>query len=276
MDHFHAQHIQGNGSGSPNVDFPQSQELFSDQEHTEHDPDDDHAIRHEADISSQNDNSNLFEDQIVCTPTRTQLARRCKKLNSTPIQNTDSESSDYEPPPRKLTLKEIFDNHFRKKRKYKRKKKPKKRNLYLCSEKKQPRKVKKRKPVYSISASQRKSRLLHCGIRFPFASKKYLSLKLCFAYEQYVLGGFLNYVKNIKYENHLQKSLLDMSVGGELEEGSLEARKFKYLDDEEPLSPIFESGESDECETQYCDAKIVDTSSFILDCRIPSKEQWKI
>ncbi|XP_077338437.1 TATA box-binding protein-associated factor RNA polymerase I subunit D [Lithobates pipiens] len=271
MDNFHAQHIQGNGSGSPNVDFPQSQELFSDQEN----PEDDHAIRHEADVSSQNDNSNLFEDQIVCTPTRTQLVRRCKNLNSTPIQNTDSESSDYEPPPRKLTLKEIFDNHFRKKRKYK-KKKSKNRKRYLCSEKKPPRKVKKRKSVYSIPASQRKSRLLHCGIRFPFASKKYLSLKLCFAYEQYVLGGFLNYVKNIKYENHLQKSLLDMNVGGDLEEGSLEARKFKYLDDEGPLSPISESGESDECETQYCDAKIVDNSSFILDCRIPSKEQWKI
>lgn len=127
--------------------------------------------------------SNLFEDQIVCTPTRTHLARRCK-ANSTPIQNIDSDSSsDYEPSPRKLTLKEIFDRHFRKKRK-KYKKKPKNRNQYLCSEKKQPQKVRKtRKPVYSISASERKGRLLHRGIRFPFASKKHLSLKWCFAYE---------------------------------------------------------------------------------------------
>ncbi|KAM5180250.1 TATA box-binding protein-associated factor RNA polymerase I subunit D [Mantella aurantiaca] len=269
-----AQHIQGNGSGSASVDFPQSQELFSNPEHANHSEGDIVIIPDESNASSLNDNSNLFQDQIVCTPTRTRRTR-CKKLHSSPIQNADSDSSDYELPARKLTLQEIFDNHFRKKRK--RKKKRKKSDKYLNAEKKRPRKVcRTRKPFYSVSLAQRKSRLLHCGIRFPFASKKHLSLKLCFAYEQYVLGGFLNYVKTLKCEKHLQKSLINMEADGEPEEGNFQIRKFKYLDDEEPLSPISESGECDEHETEYREAQIVENNSFILDCKIPSKKQWKI
>ncbi|CAI9621214.1 unnamed protein product [Staurois parvus] len=154
MDHLDVQHIQGNDSGSSGVDFPQSQELFSDQEYTEHDTEEDRVIiPHEAHTSSHNDNSNLFEDQFVCTPKRTQRTRGCKKLTSPPIQNTDSdESSDYEPPPRKLTLKEIFDNHFRKERKKKTTKKK--------TKKKRPQKVdKKRKTLLLHSFGTKKKKI---------------------------------------------------------------------------------------------------------------------
>ncbi|XP_018424227.1 PREDICTED: TATA box-binding protein-associated factor RNA polymerase I subunit D [Nanorana parkeri] len=261
MDHFQA--VEGQGNNSASVDFPQSQELFSDQEHREDD------IPHQSDNSTHNDNSHLFQDEVVSAPTRPKRAQRCKKLNPPAPQNNDTdESSDYELPPRKLTLQEIFDNHFRKKKKKKKKNKQKR--------KKRPPKERISKPFYSVPLEQRKRRLLHCGIRFPFASKKHLSLKLCFQYEQYILGGFLGYVKDLKYENHLQKSLKNMEADEELESEKFDTRKFQYLDDKEPLSPISDYGESDQHETEYCDAKIVENSPFILKCRIPSKEEWKI
>lgn len=271
MDHFPAQHLKRNSCDTSSVDFPQSQELFSDQEHADDNTEGDIVtIPHQSDNSNHSDNSHLFQDEVVSAPTRTKRTRGYKKLIPPATQKTDtSESSDYEPPPRKFTLQEIFDNHFRKKRNRSKEKKKKKK-------KKGPPKVRISKPFYSAPLEQRKRRLRHCGIRFPFAPKKHLSLKLCFAYEQYVLGGFLNYVKNLKYENHLQKALKKMEVGEQLEEENFETRKFKYLDDEEPLSPISESGKSDELETEYSDATIVENGSFILDCRIPSKQQWKI
>ncbi|XP_072272012.1 TATA box-binding protein-associated factor RNA polymerase I subunit D [Pyxicephalus adspersus] len=262
-----AKPVQGKSSDCLNGDFPQSQELFSDPEHVEKDTERDIAV-----IPHSQDDSVLFQDHIVCKPTQTQ---RKRKLPT--IYNTDSdESSDIQPPPRKLTLKEIFDNHFRKKVKRKKKKKKKKTNPYL-RKKRGPGEHRNRKPFYSISLEERRRRLLHR--RFPFASKKHTSLNQYFKYEQHVLGGFLNCVKQVKYEKHFQQSLMNIDVNlksEELEEESLETRKFKYLDEDDPLSPISESGNNEDNDTEPCDAQIVENHTFILNSRIPKKKLWKI
>ncbi|XP_068124651.1 TATA box-binding protein-associated factor RNA polymerase I subunit D [Hyperolius riggenbachi] len=257
--------MEGNSPGSSSMDFPQSQDLFSDQADSEHDGEGD-AMSHKTATSSQDDNS-LFQDHTDYTPTRTIRKRENQRgQNSALLQNiTSDDSSDYELPPKKLSLKEIFDNHFRKKRK-----KPKKKETRI------PQGPKQRKPCYSVPRKERRRRLLHRGIGFPFTSSKYLPLKLCFAYEQSVLGGFLNHIKHLKFERHLQKSLKHMCVDEALEEEGLETRKLTYLDEEEALSPISESGDHDDHETEDQDAKIVEKESFILNCSVPKKKKWKM
>lgn len=60
--------------------------------------------------------------------------------------------------------------------------------------------------------------------------------------QQFVLGGFLNHIKNLKYERSLKESLKDMNVDEDLENEDFQMRKYSYMDEDGPLSPISESG----------------------------------
>lgn len=53
--------------------------------------------------------------------------------------------------------------------------------------------------------------------------------------------GFFNYLERLKYEYHLKESLKQMNVGEDLEKEDLDSRRYKYLDDDGPISPIEES-----------------------------------
>ncbi|XP_063776405.1 TATA box-binding protein-associated factor RNA polymerase I subunit D isoform X2 [Pseudophryne corroboree] len=213
---------------STSVGFPQSQELFSDPEYD--------TERNIASSAHETDES-LFQAKAICKPTRSKRIRGGVKPNAQPALNsTSSDSSDYTLPPKKLTVKEIVQNHFRKKKRGKHKSGP---------SGKRKKQVNKRKAKSIIFLKQRRKRTwLHRGIRFPFTSWKYLPFSLYFPYEQFVFGGFLNYIKNLKFERHLQNSLKNMVLNKELDNRDIEMRKYSYLDDDGPISPISESGKT--------------------------------
>ncbi|XP_075446073.1 TATA box-binding protein-associated factor RNA polymerase I subunit D isoform X2 [Ascaphus truei] len=233
---------------------------------------DDQAL--DSDASSSG--GSLFQTQYTCSPTRTTRKRGPERPHhpTSPLASSSEDSSDYEPRPKKLSLKEIFDQHFNKKTKKKKKKKKKwkKKKKRLATEKNS------RKPLPSVSLEEKRRRRIHRGIQFPFTANKYLPLTTYFAYEQSVFGGFLKHLKKLKCENHLETSLRNMDAGTDLDNENLETRRYKYMDDEGPISPISEPDETitncDQDEPQDYDAKIVENSSFILNCQVPSKENW--
>ncbi|XP_075051104.1 TATA box-binding protein-associated factor RNA polymerase I subunit D [Mixophyes fleayi] len=263
-DHAHLECENRDNCGGASLTFPQSQELFNNPEHN---------AESEMSTTSQ-DGDSLFQTQITCTPTRLKRTRgRGRPYSQPALLFSSDDTSDDELPPKKLNVKEIFENHFRRKRRYRKRKT--KRKKYLVPGKQ----VTKKKSRYSISFEQRRRRLLHKGIRFPFRTLKYLPFRLCYAYEQFVLGGFLNYVKNLKFERCLQESLKNKDMTDDLEDVDLEMRKYSYMDDDGPISPISEPGENVNCqedETEDPDVKIVENGSFILDCRVPSKRHWQV
>ncbi|KAM4048465.1 TATA box-binding protein-associated factor RNA polymerase I subunit D isoform 1-T2 [Anomaloglossus baeobatrachus] len=218
--------------------------------------------------SSSGDDS-LFQEAVSYTPTR---ARRKQTivLSST---STSDEPSVSAWSSRKLTLAQEIEEYLKNPYRRKRKRKIKK------AKKKKPAKERKpkatiRKSRYSIPLEERKRRMIDQGIPFPVTPSKHLSHRQYFSYEQHVLGGFLNHIKDLKYENTLKKSLKEMSADEDLDDFHL--RKYSYMDEDGSLSPISEPGENlgeDEAEEEV---KVVEKSEFILDCQVPSKKKWQI
>ncbi|XP_053310903.1 TATA box-binding protein-associated factor RNA polymerase I subunit D [Spea bombifrons] len=266
-----------NTTENTDPEFPQSQELFSD-------PNDSFqgetsSTQNVATLSKDQDSvltsdssgsgDSLFETQIACTPTRTQ--RRAARSYS-PLTPSD-DSSDYEPIPKKLTVREIVQNYFqKKKRKRKKKKKKQTRKPAIKTREKNP--YKKR----PISLEERKRRLRHKGIEFPFRNPKFLPFKMYYTYEKFVVGAFLHYLEILKSENHLLESLKKMNASDHLSNESFEMQRYKYLDDDGPISPISESAENVNCdqEPEEYDAQIVENNCFVLSSKVPNDNDWCI
>ncbi|OCT95106.1 hypothetical protein XELAEV_18012791mg [Xenopus laevis] len=216
----------------------------------------------------------LFQADVTCTPSRTRRRRAADKPKHMSLPSS-SDSSDFEPVPKYLPLKKILEQ-FRKKKK-KQKKKRQRYRKYLVTEKK-PHKPPAKK--ITITLQEKHRRLRERSITFPFTGQKYLQFKRYLPYEQSVFSGFLRYTEKLKYDRHLQNSLKIMDLGEDLENESSEMRKYGYLDDDGPISPIVEQNENtntnnDEDHSNY-DAKIVENNSFILKCTVPSKGKWCI
>ncbi|NWT53764.1 TAF1D polymerase, partial [Erythrocercus mccallii] len=147
----------------------------------------------------------------------------------------------------KFNLKAIFAYHFRGRkfkaaahRKYKihaRKNKKKK--------KKESTQIPTGRPPLTASPQEQKRRLLDRGFQFPFVEKhygeKHIPLKMVLGYEQAAAKGYFNYIKLLKYEEHLKKALKALQASDDLEKECVVFRKHKYLDDEGPISPIQET-----------------------------------
>ncbi|KFP31685.1 TATA box-binding protein-associated factor RNA polymerase I subunit D, partial [Colius striatus] len=101
------------------------------------------------------------------------------------------------------------------------------------------------RPPLTASPQERKRRLLHRGVPFPFVEKhygkKHIPLKMVLGYEQAAAKGYFQYVEKLKYEEHLKKALKALQASEDLEKECLAVRKHKYLDDEGPISPIQET-----------------------------------
>ncbi|XP_063313468.1 TATA box-binding protein-associated factor RNA polymerase I subunit D [Pelobates fuscus] len=232
---------QENTAEGVDQDIPPSPELFSDSENS--------TNKDDCSTVESDDSGSLFQTEVTCMPTRRGGKKPAPRLSY--ISSDDS--SDYVPPTKKLTLHEIFQKHFGK-----RKRKIGKAGKYRP----QPRKTPKNKKAY-------RKRMLHKGIKFPFKHRKHLSFRMSFAYEQFVLGGFLHHVEKLKSERSLHNSLKSMNVTEDLDDDSFAFRKYKYLDDEGPISPISEPDENANCdqeEPEEDDARIVDNNCFILSC----------
>ncbi|XP_069613535.1 TATA box-binding protein-associated factor RNA polymerase I subunit D isoform X2 [Ranitomeya imitator] len=225
--------------------------------------------------SSSEDDTSLFQDAVSCAPTRTRRRQTITPLSST----TSDDSSDSDLSSRNLSLSqqiaEYLKNPFRRRSKRKRQKSKKKKKKRPAKQSKSPR-VTARRPFYSIPLEERKRRLIDKGIPFPCAPLKYLPFKQYFEYEQHVLGGFLNHIKDLKYENTLKSSLKDMNVDEDGESEDFQMRKYSYLDEDGSLSPISEPGENLEGDEAEEEVKVVENSEFILDCQVPSKKKWQI
>uniref|UniRef100_A0ABM5FWA2 TATA box-binding protein-associated factor RNA polymerase I subunit D n=1 Tax=Pogona vitticeps TaxID=103695 RepID=A0ABM5FWA2_9SAUR len=180
-------------------------------------------------------------------------------------------------PKPKLDLRALFDYHSRR-RQYRLRKRLEAARGTGC---KGPRNYTKRLRV-KLTRAERRRRYNDRGYQFPFVQKlyriKHLPLKLVCLYEQGALEGYFKYIKMLKYEHHLKKSLKELDAGEELENECLESRKYKYLDDDGPLSPIEETnGDDQKADSGEEDigVEIVDKSSFILSSTIPKKKKSK-
>nr|XP_008106300.2 PREDICTED: TATA box-binding protein-associated factor RNA polymerase I subunit D [Anolis carolinensis] len=182
----------------------------------------------------------------------------------------------------KIDLKAFFDYYFVRKQHKKLKRRIRKRP----PRKKTPEGQKPKIPVRQgqrrlrISVLERKKRAKERGLQFPFVEKlcgrKHIPLKLVCRYEQEAIQGYFRYIETLKYEQHLKKSLAKLNAGDDLENESLESRKYKYLDDDGPLSPIEEPIEEDQNINSGNDdigARIVEKSSFILSSTIPEEKK---
>ncbi|KAG6921519.1 TATA-box binding protein associated factor, RNA polymerase I subunit D [Chelydra serpentina] len=179
-----------------------------------------------------------------------------------------------------LNLKASFD--YRLRRKYRRqahqrcKEKPKEREKRYKSTGK-PR----GRPRLTAPKEEQKKRLLDRGFQFPFVEKEYgrkhLPMKMIFEYEQAALKGYFQYIKMLKYEEHLKKALTNLNANEDLENECMEMRKHKYLDDEGPISPIQETNEDHNLDPDQEEfgAAIVENSCFILSSKLPSKKKSK-
>lgn len=67
-----------------------------------------------------------------------------------------------------------------------------------------------------------------------------------------------------------------MNVDEDLENEDFQMRKYSYMDEDGPLSPISESGENNNEDEGEEEVQIVENSTFILDCQVPSKKNWHI
>ncbi|KAG8587469.1 hypothetical protein GDO81_005672 [Engystomops pustulosus] len=194
-----------------------------------------------SDVHTSEDNNSFFQDTIGCAPSRTRRMSRDKgrTLHSLSAFYWSSDASDYEPKKISDEIAEYLKNPFR--RKWTRKKRRRSIKRYLGI-KRTWKKGHKGKPAYSIPREERKRRLRDRGIQFSFTPTKHLSFKQYFSYEQFVLGGFMNHLEDIKYERKLKKSLDNMQMGEDLENENFHMRKYLYLDEDGPLSPISEPG----------------------------------
>uniref|UniRef100_A0A493SSM2 TATA box-binding protein-associated factor RNA polymerase I subunit D n=1 Tax=Anas platyrhynchos platyrhynchos TaxID=8840 RepID=A0A493SSM2_ANAPP len=220
----------------------------------------------------------------------------------------DDESSDSSPSPlspvklpepskekkSKLNLKAIFAYHFRG-RKFKtaahnnfRSKRRRRKTKTETETKTKTRTRHKhtymptRRPPLTASPQEKRERLLHRGVQFPFVEKhygtKHIPLKMVLNYEQAATRGYLQYIEMLKYEEHLKKALKALQASEDLERECLAVRKHKYLDDEGPISPIQEMNDDSSMgadnEDDF-DVRVVDNSCFILSSTLPSKKKSK-
>ncbi|XP_075709008.1 TATA box-binding protein-associated factor RNA polymerase I subunit D [Rhinoderma darwinii] len=253
------------------VEFPHSQELISDPGH---------RVERENTITIQTSSSSDDEDGLfqatVSAPTRTRRKLRDGETSSSlsALNLTSDDSSDFDIAPRNFTLnqeiQEYLKNPFRKGKRQRKKK----RNRFLVR-RKWPRRVTKSKPQHFITLAERRRRPIDREIKFPFTPYKCLPFTLYFSNEQYVLGGFLNHIKNLKYERTLKSSLKEMEMDEEMENENFQMRKYSYLDEDGPLSPISEPGENLNEEEAEEEVKVVENSTFILNCQVPSKKNWQ-
>ncbi|XP_065437673.1 TATA box-binding protein-associated factor RNA polymerase I subunit D [Chrysemys picta bellii] len=180
-----------------------------------------------------------------------------------------------------LNLKASFDYYLR--RKYRRqahqrcKEKPKERKKRYKSTGK-PR----GRPRLTAPQEEQKKRLLDRGFQFPFVEKEYgrkhIPMKMIFEYEQAALKGYFQYIKMLKYEEHLKKALKNLNASEDLENECMAMRKHKYIDDEGPISPIEETDGDDhnlDPDQEEFGATIVENSCFILSSKLPSKKKSK-
>ncbi|XP_051011887.1 TATA box-binding protein-associated factor RNA polymerase I subunit D [Acomys russatus] len=222
-------------------------------------------------IGNQSDDSthsSLFKTQCVPSSTQKQRNPTVKSVISPVSLDTDS-SSDSSIEPRPLTLKAIFERFKKKKRKRKRKKrkyKPK-----LRPRERPPGTKNNRRP--KIDKKQIKDK----GAMFPVLEsengKEPLPWKKILTYEQAVARGFFHHIEKLKYEYHLTECLKQMHAGEDLEKEDLDSRRYKYMDDDGPLSPIEEPLTEDEATNpeSECDIKLVEGSCFIISSEFPRK-----
>ncbi|XP_076782142.1 TATA box-binding protein-associated factor RNA polymerase I subunit D isoform X2 [Arvicanthis niloticus] len=225
--------------------------------------------------SDDSSDSSLFKTQCIPSPTQKQRRPTVKCVTSPASVETDS-SSDSSLEPRPLTLKAIFERFKKKKRKRrkKRKYKPKLRPRGRPYGSKNTRRS-------QIDAKQIKNK----GAVFPFleseSGRKPLPWKQILTYEQAVARGFFHHIEKLKYEHHLKECLKEMHAGEDLEKEDLDSRRYKYMDDDGPLSPIEEPLTEDEATNPQseCDIKLVEDSCFIISSEFSRKrnlEQKKI
>ncbi|CAM4387366.1 TATA box-binding protein-associated factor RNA polymerase I subunit D [Lepidochelys kempii] len=245
----------------------------------------------ETDLSDST--GSLFQPECNITPSARSSARHLAKSPANTLDRDTSTDSSPDPgSPFKLVkspglsrsapnLKASFDNHLR--RKYRR------RAHQRCKEK--PKEKEKRykstgkprgRPRLTASQEEQKKRLLDRGFQFPFVEKEYgrkhLPMKMIVEYEQAALKGYFQYIKMLKYEEHLKKALKNLNASEDLENECMVMRKHKYLDDEGPISPIQETNEDDhnlDPDQEEFGATIVENSCFILSSKLPSKKKSK-
>nr|XP_060627089.1 TATA box-binding protein-associated factor RNA polymerase I subunit D [Anolis sagrei ordinatus]XP_060627091.1 TATA box-binding protein-associated factor RNA polymerase I subunit D [Anolis sagrei ordinatus] len=189
-------------------------------------------------------------------------------------------------PKPKVDLKALFDYYFvrqqhKKCKKLRLREKRKRRTKKKTPEEERPKiRLPLRKRRARIPARERRREARQGGLQFPFVEKlsgrKHIPFKLVCRYEQLAVQGYFRYIKTLKCERLLEKSLTELNAGDDLENESLETRKYKYLDDDGPLSPIEEPDEEEPNMNSGNDdigARIVEKSSFILSSIIPEKKK---
>ncbi|CAI5773386.1 TATA box-binding protein-associated factor RNA polymerase I subunit D [Podarcis lilfordi] len=185
-------------------------------------------------------------------------------------------------PKPKLDLRALFD-YFRRKQHLKRrkwrpsarKKKVAKRKTLKCKE--QETCEKRQQP--RVPGKKRKKKLTEKVVNFPFVERLYgvkrIPFRMVCLYEQAALNGYFRYIETLKLEKLMEKSLTQLNAVDDLENESLASRKYKYVDEDEPLSPIVETNGDDQTESsadkEEMGAKIVENSCFILSSEIPKK-----
>ncbi|KAG9464737.1 TATA box-binding protein-associated factor RNA polymerase I subunit D [Eleutherodactylus coqui] len=215
-----------------------------------------------------------------CPPTRTKRTRgEGLEIRTFVFESSSDESSI----PRYQTLAEekaeFFKNPFRRwqqpKAQKKRKKKKRFYRFFVNRKEVAQRFLVKKRVRRSVPKHERKRRMFDRGTKFPFTPLKYLPFKLYFSYEQLVVGGFLNQIKNLKYERSLKESLKDMEIDEDSENEDFDLRQYSYMDENGPISPISEPEENlNEEEAEKI--KVVETSTFIVDAQVPTKNEWQI
>ncbi|XP_030041977.1 TATA box-binding protein-associated factor RNA polymerase I subunit D [Microcaecilia unicolor] len=222
------------------------------------------------DLDSDSSGSSLFLTQCTLTPQRAARKRKsasCVSRSSTPAPHEDSTGSSSEPIPQP-TWRQLFYEHFRKKKytkrkkkKYKRKKKKKKRTGRPIG-----------RPCLSTPLQQQRQ-LKDKVLQFPFVAKEELPFRMTLTCEQAAVSGLFQYMEKLKCKRHLQTSLCNMDKSEELEE-EFEVHKYKYLDEDGPISPIQEPNkELDPREPDDYDAKVVENSCFILSSYLPKQNK---
>ncbi|XP_072445675.1 TATA box-binding protein-associated factor RNA polymerase I subunit D-like [Chiloscyllium punctatum] len=215
---------------------------------------------------SSDSESSLFITQRPVVPLRKARRRATGKrptrsaIQDETAENTDSstDSDDIAYRPNYVTVGEG--------KRWRRRKKYKKKSVYQRTGHPVGR------PRSSLTKAEKMRRLKERGLQFPFVQKEYgrkhLPFKMTFAYEQAALCGLFTYMKELKCQKHLVKSLEKINVDcPDRDRGPL--RQCKYLDEKRPISPIQES--SDEtCIEDFNNentfgVKVVDNSCFIME-----------
>ncbi|XP_053871637.1 TATA box-binding protein-associated factor RNA polymerase I subunit D isoform X2 [Malaclemys terrapin pileata] len=213
-----------------------------------------------SEIDLSDSTSSLIQHECNITPAARSSTRHLANSPANTLDRDTSSDSSLDPgSPFKLAkspglsrsalnLKASFDYHLR--RKYRRqahqrcKEKPKERKKRYKSTGK-PR----GRPRLTAPQEEQKKRLLDRGFQFSFVEKEYgkkhIPMKMIFEYEQAALKGYFQYIKMLKYEEHLKKALKNLNASEDLENECMAMRKHKYIDDEGPISPIEETDGDD-------------------------------